>query len=312
MPHAPKVFIVNPVSAQGLTARRWPEIQAMAHYRLGPIVTRFTQAPGHATDLAREAAAQGARLIVCVGGDGTLNEVVNGIMAARGPGDPELLTGYIPGGTGCDLARTLNLPQSPVPILEAMAQGRSRTMDLGHLTYVGPRGGEASCYFHNVVSFGLGGEVDARVNRTTKALGGFASFIWATLISILLYGKKEITVEVDGKEPVMLRSWNVAVANGRYHGGGMHVAPEALVDDGLLDLTLIGDLSKPQVFINLPKLYNGRIYTHRKILHLRGRKVVASSPQRVLLDMDGEQPGRLPVRIRVVPGALRMAVPPES
>jgi diacylglycerol kinase family enzyme len=160
-----------------------------------------------------------------------------------------------------------------------------------------------------VTSFGLGGEVDDRANRTTKAFGGFVSFIWATLISILIYHKKRIHLTVDEGFAQTVVCWNVAVANGQYHGGGMWVAPEARVDDGLFHVTVIGDFSLPEVFWNLPKLYNGTLVELKKVKTLAGKRVEASSDERVLLDVDGEQPGQLPAAIDMVPGVLPFIMP---
>jgi diacylglycerol kinase (ATP) len=160
-----------------------------------------------------------------------------------------------------------------------------------------------------VTSFGLGGEVDDRVNRTTKAFGGFVSFIWATLFSILIYDKKRIHLKVDEGFNQTVTCWNVAVANGQYHGGGMWVAPEARVDDGIFHVTVIGDFTLPEVFWNLPKLYNGKLLQLEKVRTLTGKRVEASSEQRVLLDVDGEQPGKLPVILDIVPKAIQLLSP---
>ena len=140
-------------------------------------------------------------------------------------------------------------------------------------------------------------------------MGGFVSFIWATLISLLIYDKKRVHLTVDNSFDQEVMTWNIAVANGQYHGGGMQVAPGAAVDDGLFHITVIGDLSLPQVFLNLPKLYNGKILEVNKVFSLTGKRIEAHSNQRVLLDVDGEQPGQLPVTIEIVPGALNLIAP---
>ncbi len=297
-------FVVNPNSANGLTGKEWPHIQARARDRLGSFETRITAGPGDATRLAREAVVSGADIVVCTGGDGTLNEVINGLMDKEGLWRRDLLLGYIPRGTGCDLIRTVHIPRDLDRALENICACRSRRIDLGRFTFQDHEGRTSSRHFHNVLSFGLGGEVDERVNRTTKVFGGFVSFIWATLISILLYNTKQIRLRIDDIFDEEVTSWNVAVANGQYHGGGMHVAPGASIDDGVFQVTAIGDLSKPAVFWNLPRLYNGTIYEHKKIKRVTGRRIEASSPHKVLLDMDGEQPGQLPVVIEVLPAAL--------
>jgi YegS/Rv2252/BmrU family lipid kinase len=252
---------------------------------------------------------EGTDLIVCVGGDGTLNEVVNGFMGEEGPIRGNALLGFIPMGTGCDIIKTVPIPRDVTRVLDLIRELRFRAIDLGLLCYRNHHGRPARRYFHNVASFGLGGEVDERANRTTKVFGGFISFISATLISLLIYDKKRIQLKVNGDFEQEIICWNVVVANGQYHGGGMWVAPDAAVDDGLFHITVIGDLSLPQIFLNLPKLYNGKILEVRKVFSLTGKRVEANSDQQVLLDVDGEQPGQLPVTITMVPRALRLIAP---
>jgi diacylglycerol kinase (ATP) len=303
------VFIVNPNAAMGSTGREWPQIEKMAKDRLGIFQTLLTTGPEDATLLTRNALQKGAELVVCVGGDGTLNEVVNGFMGKNGPIQPEAMVGFIPRGTGCDFIKTVPIPVELDRALDVIITSHSRSIDLGRLKYMDHHGHPSSRYFHNITSFGLGGEVDERVNRTTKIFGGFISFIWATLISILIYNKKRIHLTVDNCFNQNVMIWNVVVANGQYHGGGMWMAPEAKVDDGIFHVTVIGDFSLPEVFWNLPKLYNGKIVGLKKVKTFVGKRVEASSDQQVLLDVDGEQPGKLPVVIDIVSKAVRFIIP---
>ncbi len=302
-------FVVNPNAAMGRTRRQWSQIEALARDRLGPIQILYTCGPADAIRLTRQALIEGTDLIICVGGDGTLNEVVNGFMGEEGPIRRDALLGFIPMGTGCDFIKTVPIPRDVNCVLDLIKELRFRAIDLGRIRYRDQHGNPSLRYFHNVTSFGLGGEVDDRVNRTTKVFGGFVSFIWATLISLLIYDKKRIHLKVNDDFEQEVIGWNVAVANGQYHGGGMWVAPEARVDDGLFNVTVIGDLTLPEVFLNLPKLYNGRIHDVHKVSSLVGTRVEAYSTQRVLLDVDGEQPGHLPVIIEMVPRALRLIAP---
>jgi diacylglycerol kinase (ATP) len=300
------VFVVNPNAGGASTGEKWPKIAALASDLLGHFDAYVTARRGDAEAFAREAVMKGASTIVCVGGDGTLNEVVNGLMAA---GDPKgAALGYIPNGTGCDFVKSVPVPKDPPEAMQRIRKRSLRTIDLGRLTFVDHAGRRVVRYFHNVTSFGLGGEVDERVNRASKRFGPFLSFIWATLISILVYGKKQVHLKVDDSYEGELSVWNVAVANGQYHGGGMWVAPGAAVDDGVLDVTVMGDLSLAGVFKNLPNLYNGRILQVQKVFGLRGKTISAFSNQRVLLDVDGEQPGMLPLTVEVVPAALNLIV----
>jgi len=302
-------FIVNPNAGMGACGRQWPRLDRLARDLLGPFSCALTGCVGHATRLAREAIAEGAETIVSVGGDGTFNEVVNGFMEGDGPLRPDVTLGLIPIGTGCDLSKTLRIPARADEAMEAIRAGHARPMDLGRLTYRDNEGRTCVRHFHNVASFGLGGEVDERVNRTTKAFGGFVSFIWATVVSLLLYRKKGIRLQVDDGPEEWVHVWNVAVANGRYHGGGMEVAPNADPADGLFHVTIVGDLTLPEALWSLPRLYDGKILQVKKVRWLTGKRIEASSDQEVLIDLDGEQPGRLPARIEMVPAALRIITP---
>jgi YegS/Rv2252/BmrU family lipid kinase len=300
------VFIVNPHAGNGSTGSIWPFIEALAKDRLGPFEAYLTKGPGDAVLFAKNAVAEKTRLLVCVGGDGTLNEVVNGIMMHEKSIRSDVTLGFIPNGTGCDFVRTVSIPQDIEQAMDLIASGHTRSIDLGVLFLKNHKGRDRCRYFHNIASFGLGGEVAQRVNRTTKALGPFVSFMWATLISVFLYGTKRIRILIDGSFEKEVSVWNVVVANGQYHGGGMRVAPDASVCDGLLNVTIIGDLTIPEVFLNLSKLYNGRIYDINKVITLKGKKVTAISDDKVLLEMDGEQPGMLPMVVKTVPGALKI------
>lgn len=300
------VFIVNPHSGNGATGREWPHIQAMACDRLGSFTSYLTAKPGDATQITKTNLMEGAEVIVCVGGDGTLNEVVNGFMDEDGPMRTDAVLGFVPNGTGCDFIRTTLIPGKIKQSLDTIKEGHISVIDLGRLRYHDHQGYLRTRFFHNIVSFGLGGEVDERVNKSSKVFGPFISFIWSTLVSIFLYGKKRIRLKIDDLFDDEVIVWNIAVANGQYHGGGMRVAPDALIDDGLFHVTVIGNLSLAEVFRHLPKLYNGRIKDINKVSILTGKTVEAFSEQRVLLDVDGEQPGRLPIVINIMPAALRM------
>jgi diacylglycerol kinase (ATP) len=301
------VFIVNPHAGNDSTGRQWPRIQAMARDRLGYFTSYLTTKPGDATRITMMSLIEGAELIICVGGDGTLNEVVNGFMDEAGPIRTDALLGFVPTGTGCDLIKTLPIPAKIEQSLDAIRERDVRVIDIGRLQHRNDHGLPVTRYFHNIVSFGLGGEVDDRINKKkSKAFGPFISFIWGTIVSVLLYGKKSIRIQIDNSYDKKVIAWNIAVANGQYHGGGMRVAPDALIDDGLFHITVIGNLSLAEVFWHLPKLYNGRIKNIKDVTILTGKTVNAFSDERVLLDCDGEQPGSLPIVINIMPAALRM------
>ncbi|MDZ4164281.1 MAG: diacylglycerol kinase family protein [Smithellaceae bacterium] len=301
-------IIVNPQAGGGSAGKHWPLIEGILRERLGTYQLSLTRGPGDATVMTRDYLREGADLIICVGGDGTLNEVVNGFIEGDAPIRKESVLAFIPNGTGCDFVRTASIPANIGQSVDNILRGHVRKIDVGKLHFTDGKGKKQSRYFHNITSFGLGGEVDARVNRTSKAFGPFLSFIWSTIVSILCYGKKTVQLEVDDHYSERVLIWNIAVANGRYHGGGMLVAPEADLEDGVFHVVVIGDLTLFQVFRHLPKLYNGQINKLRQVTTLTGRKITATSPDYVLLDVDGEQPGRLPVTLEILPGILPLIV----
>jgi diacylglycerol kinase (ATP) len=299
------VFLVNPASANGSTGRRWPE---MAH-RAAAAGLRgeafLSGAPGEIAHLATAAARNGAALVVAVGGDGTVNEAVNGLLAAEGT---EVELGIIPRGTGTDLVRTLGIPHDLDAAVAVARSGRPRTIDAGRIDYRAWAGGEQSSWFANVASAGMSGAVAQRANSTSKALGGKVSFLWATLAVFARWQNSEVTVDVDGerREGRML---DVIVANCEFLGGGMHMCPDARPDDGLFDVLLIGDITKRDLMATLPKVYRGTHLPHPKAEGLRGRSVSVEAPTPLPVELDGEQPGTTPARFEVVPGALRVRVP---
>jgi YegS/Rv2252/BmrU family lipid kinase len=241
--------------------------------------------------------------VVAVGGDGTVNEVVNGLVETDGA---ELAV--IPRGTGWDFVRTYGIPRRLEDAVAVALHGQVRTIDLGRAGYRGRDGGAGGCYFANIASAGMSGAIARRANETSKALGGKISYLWATLAVFSRWRSDEVQVTVDG-ERRSGRMHDVVVANGRYFGGGMMICPEAVPDDGVFDVLLIGDLTKRDLLVTLPKTYRGRHLPHPKAEVLRGAVVELEPADPLLVELDGEQPGTTPARFEVVPRALRLRVP---
>jgi diacylglycerol kinase (ATP) len=299
------VFVVNPASANGSTGKRWPEISHRLTAAGLPGLTRMSTGPGGVAEQARRAAEEGARLIVAVGGDGTVNEVVNGLMAS-GRTDVELA--ILPRGTGVDFARGFQIPSNVEKAAAVALSRETRTIDLGRATYRAWDGSEATAYFANVASAGMSGAVAKRANATTKALGGKISFLWATLAVFARWKNTEISVTVDDERRTG-PMFDVIVANAQFLGGGMRMCPDAVPDDGIFDVLLIGDITKRDLAVTLPKVYRGTHLPHPKAEALRGRTVTVDAPVALPIELDGEQPGTTPARFEVVPGALRLKVP---
>ena len=301
------VFLVNPASANGSTGRRWPELarQAASAGLEGDVL--FSERPGHLSQLAREAAAGGASLLVVVGGDGSVHEVANGLLELEER--PPLA--IVPRGTGWDFVRTFGIPRDVDQAVRVALDGVERHIDLGRVTYRAWAGGEKRSAFANVASAGMSGAIAARANETSKALGGKASYLWATFRVFAGWSPTQVRVTVDGERREG-RMTDVVVANGRFFGGGMKICPEAAPDDGLFDVLTIGDLTKRDLVVTMPKIYRGTHLPHPKGELLRGRTCAIDSDEPIPIQLDGEQPGTTPVRFEVLPLALRVRVPAET
>jgi diacylglycerol kinase (ATP) len=300
------IFLVNPASANGSTKRAWPE---MAHRAASAGLdgeTLFSEGPGGIAKVAGRAAEMGAKRVVVVGGDGTVNEAANGLLAAGAGHEVELAV--IPRGTGTDFVRTFGIPNKLDGAIAVARDGEIREIDAGRVFYRAWDGSPGSAYFVNVASAGMSGAVAMRANSTSKALGGKASFLWATLAVFARWKNAQVSVDIDGehREGSML---DVIVANCEWLGGGMHMTPKAKPDDGVFDVLLIGDITKRDLVQTLPKIYRGTHLPHPKAEELRGREVRVEAPTPLPVELDGEQPGTTPATFEVVPGALRLVVP---
>jgi diacylglycerol kinase family enzyme len=193
--------------------------------------------------------------------------------------------------------------------VKLLGAGQTKKIDVGRMEMTDHQGRTVVRYFLNIASFGIGGDVDARVNRSSKALGGFVSFAWASLSAMLMFQNKKVRIVLDDKYDLGERTiFNVAVANGQFFGGGMHIAPMANLCDGIFDVIVLGDFKRRETLVQMPKIYKAQHMGHPKVEHYRAKKVVATSDETVLLDVDGEQPGKLPTVFTVCPDALKLRV----
>lgn len=309
------LVIVNPKSAGGSTHERWTEIASDLRAHFGPYNVAFTERAGGGIDLAEEAALEGRKFVIACGGDGTINEVANGIL--RSGKDCEL--GVFPAGTGGDFRRTLRIPSNPRDAAQSLKMGETKTIDVGRVTFQNFRDETETRYFLNVSSFGLATSIIERVKTSTSLkwipgtfLRGKTSFALSTLQEVLDLTFTTVRVRVDDGEEKSLNTVNFSVANARFFGGGMKIAPDAKLDDGLFDVVNFGDIKTAKILLNAYTLYRGTHLDIPEVKSTRAQKIEASPADpslEVHIEVDGELPGKLPAIFEIVPDALKVRIP---
>ena len=295
------VVIVNPSSASGSTGEAWPQIASDLRSQFGAFRVLFTKKRGDAAALATEAARKGAKFIIACGGDGTISEVANGILSSGK--DAEL--GILPSGTGGDFRRTLEIPSQSREAARILSMGRTVKIDVGRVSFVDHKGNEAMRYFVGVASCGMSTQVIERVKKEK------ISFAASLLQAAVRTDPTRLAVQLDDSHERHLTVLNLCIANARYFGGGMKIAPDAKVTDGKFDVVGIGDLSALKIFTSAPRVYMGSHLSMPEVSHALARKVTVRAANRaveVALEIDGELPGKLPATFQIIPEALRMRV----
>ena len=305
------VVIVNPQSGGGRTRRAWPRLEAAIRDALGDFRPVFTERSGHAIELTRAALREGADLVIAMGGDGTINEVVNGFFDEQGaPIRPSAAFGLLPAGTGGDFVKTAGTPATLIEAARHIASARPRAIDVGRLTYLSHDAVRSTRMFINIASFGIGGLIDRYV-ESSKSLGGKAGFFVASVRATLVYHNTPVRITVDDQPPEVRTIYSVAVAKGRFFGGGMMIAPPAELDSGRFEVVTIGDVGLTTMLRYSPRIYAGTHLTLPFIQHQTARKLYAESTtgEEVLLDVDGEPLGRLPATFEILPRAIQVMAP---
>lgn len=296
--------IVNPIAGAGRTAKKWPQIMGL----LKSIGLRFeydlTEAPGHAIELAKSAAKKGYELVVSVGGDGTINEIVNGLYNAGNIRDVTL--GIISTGAGADYIRTIGVHRHYKEACHCLMNSRKLVVDLGVVEYVN-NGQITKRLFVNFAGLGFDAEVVKATTQRFKALGSTPSYLMGLLTTFLFYETKQVSLILDG-QPEERRVWTILMSNGKYGGGGMLAAPNADLADGLLDVVVIDDLSKLDLLKSLPRIYKGTHLSHPKVTVKRAREIDIRPRQQMSLQADGELLGEAPAYFRVLPAALNVVI----
>jgi len=280
------LFIVNPVAGRNNCFKIWNDIKAHIEYSHDFILTK---APGEATNIAEYAVRQGFKRVVTVGGDGTVSEVVNGIVG----NDLEL--GIIPAGSGNDFIKTLKVPQNPIDALAVIKNGYSQMVDLGKYD---------KGYFINVAGAGFDAET-LNTNKNIKFLSGSLAYTTSVVLTLIRYSPRKAKIHIDGKT-YNRKLWLAVVANGQYFGGGMKISPDATIDDGVFDICLVSEISRLEIIKFLPKVFSGRHQEHKAFEVIRGKNVNIEFDTPTMVQADGEIIGHTPVTFSILPKALKV------
>ncbi|MFO0550956.1 MAG: diacylglycerol kinase family protein [Polyangiaceae bacterium] len=328
-PNPTPLVIVNPKA--GSSSRQRHDLDALRKViegALGKVDFALTNHPGHAIELAEASAREHRATVVATGGDGSIHEVVNGLMRARDAGFASTRLGIIGRGTGSDLCRTLGLGVAEGKgahaetnrldrFLAAIAGGRTDRIDVGRLRYTDHGGARREAFFVNILSAGMGGLVDQYVRSTTQWLGGQAAYFVASTRALLdsQVGVLAATIEMNGEtREEELSTRQIAICNGRYFGSGMHVAPMAKVDDGVFEVIDLGSAGRLKFAIDSSAIYKGEHLRNPDVRHFRCQKITLDirnerARSRFLLDVDGEPLGVLPIEVELVPSAIEVLIP---
>lgn len=308
------LIIVNPRSASGATRENWSMIADDLRAHFGEFQTAFTKSPGDGINIAYNACQNGRNFIIACGGDGTINEVANGIL--RAGTDSEL--GIFPSGTGGDLRRSIGLPTEPREAAKALRSGITKRIDVGKAIFINNEGGTDERFFLNIASLGLAVAIIERVKSSDTlewlpfdTVRGRAGFALSFIREIAKLETVKTLVSIDGEPENEIETVHFCLANAKYFGGGMMIAPNAKLDDGCFDVVSVSDINTVKAFLNAYTIYTGK---HIQLPEVTSRpaKTVSAKPvgdEIIRIELDGELVGRLPAKYQTIPNALRVRFP---
>ena len=309
------MVICNPVSGAGRGLSILKSVRRTLDRAGVAYMHEVSSARGEVARLARAAVLSGCSTVIVIGGDGSFFEAVNGVIgpldldvAARGEGTLDVALGLVQAGRGSDFGRSAGVPSDVAAACARLVAGRTTHFDLGHVSYRSFDGEDRRRFFANAAGLGFDAEVSLRANAGSRMLGSTIPYLSSLLRTLLSYHNKNIEVSVDGGQSWSARANSFVVANGQYFGGGMKIAPDASLSDGIFDITMLGDLGKVDLVRNVPRVYDGSHVSHPKVTTARARTVRVDSAERVLLQADGEVLGLAPAEFTIVPAALKMIV----
>ncbi len=297
--------IINPKSASGNTVKMWRDIQASIQRSLGEVTILMTEYPHHATAIAKDIAEKKEyECLIVMGGDGSIHEVINGLIDKEANAiNPNLKVGILNSGRGCDFIRTLGIPVIAGEAVSKLVEGKTKRVDVGQIK-IHKNGAVETHYFINSFSFGLGGEVARNIQRNESMFSPTTTYFIASTLGFLKSKAFEVEFSINGEKSYKKDCMNIFVMNGRYSGGGMHWAPPARLDDGLLDLVVIEKLSKFKLAMVTPKVYDGTFLSVKEVEHNQVKSVSIKTPKEMYLEMDGEVTQASHIEIAAIPKAI--------
>jgi len=307
------IVIVNPTSGNGKAGERWPRIERAIRKVLGSHKAVLTDYPGHGTELARQAVRDDYHRILALGGDGTINEVVNGLFENGQPIRKNVIFGVIPTGAGGGFHRSLGLNGKVSQALDVILDNRTAPIDIGRVRYLDKDGHTEEHHFINIAGVGLSGDVMRKVNkaRTSKLLGSSMAFKLSAFTGKLNSVSRMLRIEIAGYRPIYETACSVHICNGRFAGNGMAFSPQSKLNDGKLDLVMMSDFKVFHRLVESRALYTGEHVKNPQVKHYRGEEINLSSDGETALEIDGEPIGVLPARFQPVKGALKVLCPPH-
>jgi len=298
-------MIVNPNAGNGKGKKDWERISALFAKEEIPVQAKFTTKKGEAIEFARDAMEKGFRQIISVGGDGTLNEVVNGIFSQDKVSPGQVTIAMIPVGTGNDWGRMFGIPMIYAGAVKVIKEKKTMLHDIGIVSYYS--GSEQQKrYFINIAGLGFEALVVKKTNKQKdKGKSNQALYFYNLVSSLLSYKIIGAEIIIDGISN-SASIFSINVGNGRYCGGGMRQTPDALPDDGLLDVTVIREMGRPEIIRSLKLLYDGTILSHPKVDGYRCKNVKVTSESLLFVESDGESLGHTPAEFNIIPSAINI------
>ncbi|MFW6230364.1 MAG: diacylglycerol/lipid kinase family protein [Halanaerobium sp.] len=292
------IAVINPSAGGGKTASFWPEKSKYLKREFSNFDEVYTKAAGDAVKISNNAVLEGYDFIIAVGGDGTVNEIINGMLSSETEKIESKLIVY-PLGTGSDFGRSLNLPTDIEKFIELIKRERSREIKVIEAAYVNYQGQKEKRYFINIADCGMGAEVAKKLNQSPKTLDGSLSYLFKIFQTLFKYQNKKMRVEADSSLIHQGKINSAIIANGSYFGGGIKIAPAADLFNDKINLVLLKDFSKKEIIFNLIKAYKGRHLGHPLVASYLVEKIKITASKPVELEIDGETVGSSDVEFKV-------------